>query len=73
VYKALGPVFTKLHFLETYEWTQQAKVLHNAILERLAGDESSSWMDPFVSYERKSFANTTPGLLGNCPLGAIHG
>ncbi len=48
-----GAVFTTLFFFVTYEWTQEAKVLQNSDLERLASDKQSSLMGTAVSYKEK--------------------
>jgi hypothetical protein len=50
-YLAPGAVFTTLIFFITYEWAQYARMIHYNKLERLVGDEHSSLLDIFVSYE----------------------
>jgi hypothetical protein len=38
-------------FFVTYEWAQQARVLHFTRLERLVRDKYSISLGPFLSYE----------------------
>ncbi len=45
----LGPFSHHFIFFTTYEWAQQARVLHNTLLERLANNKNSSLLGPFVS------------------------
>ncbi len=43
-----GTISTTLLFFATYEWAQKVRVLHYTVLERLARDNHSSLLDPFV-------------------------
>ncbi len=36
----------------TYEWAQLAKVLHYTLLEGLGSDKHSTFLGPFISYEK---------------------
>ncbi len=48
--RAPGNVFATLNVFITYEWAQQAGVLHYTRLEMLARDKHSSLFGPFISY-----------------------
>ncbi len=55
-------------FFVTYESAQQARVLHNTRLERLANEKHSNFISPIHKVGRKiSVVNTVPDLafLGN--------
>jgi hypothetical protein len=46
-----GPYSENFIFFVTYDWAQQALVLHYTGLERLARDKHFKLLGPFVSYE----------------------
>jgi hypothetical protein len=46
-----GTVFKKLYIFVTYKSSQEARVLHNTRLERLANDKNANLLVQVVNYE----------------------
>jgi hypothetical protein len=46
-----GTIFTTLHFLPTYYWTPKNRMLYYTKLERLARENHSYLLGPFVIYK----------------------
>jgi hypothetical protein len=47
----LGTYSQHFIFFVTYDWAQQARMLDYTWLEKLARDEHSSFLGPFISFE----------------------
>jgi hypothetical protein len=61
----LVPYSQHFIFFVTYEWAQQARVFHYIKLERLAKDEHSSLLCPFVSYKENKVLGIQLKTSGN--------
>jgi hypothetical protein len=49
---APGSIYTVFHFLLNLLMAQYARVLHYTREESLARDKHSSFLDPFISYDK---------------------